>query len=459
MSKKIENKEKLEEKTNKSKEPVKENKKNNNENLKKNSSEKKSNKNKEKSKKDKGFIIRIILIIAILVLATVLIIFKFVLGKNKKSETGNTIGNIRNFGYIADDANYLYFMSPNDEGSTLGIRKISKNDLTGKSELLVSDDWQIAGLNCYKDYLYFITMTSFENTENASNDLGDSSSSDTDTIDNKIYKMKTDGTELTVINDNEFNNGDYQLFIVNDKIYYIGIDECIYTMDLEGNNKTKLNDNASGFIGVTDDYIFYNKAIENSSGDQTYVTYMMNIDGSNEHPISDGELLYDINIVDGYIYYITKNRYISRMKLDGTDQKMLSDQTAYRLNVTNDGIYYLNYYQVDGENAGVAIYRMDLDGSNVTELTKLDKYTEVLCEFDNYIFYSDTDGKTGKFEIISKDGKQNIVLYSLDLSKFGDKATNTASTNSTDENNEVANSVSSENVDNSETTNTVNSVN
>lgn len=402
-------------------------------------------KNKKNPKKIVLIIIAIILILAIIICILFIPkdssgrtiaqkIYSFFAGES--NTVGNTIGNIRNYGYAVTDNDYLYFMCPNDEGTAIGIRRIAKDDLTGTSEMLIEGDWQIVGLNYMDGYIYFITMANPEDEDSE------------DIVDNKIYRMKTDGSEATIINDNDFNNDCYEIYVVRDKIYYIGIDECIYYMDLDGNNRTKLNDNASGFIGITEDYIFFNKIIEDEveetddSSVINYETYMMDLDGSNEHPVMEGEKLYNINVVGDYIYYQTNYGYPSRVKLDGTENTMLSDEVAYSMIATEEGIFYLNYYKEDGVNAGVAIYRMDLDGSNITELTKLDSYSTMLCEFGDWLYYSDNDDYEGRFELISKDGKQSIVLYNLDLSIYDtdsetDKNDNTVSQEDTETVNEV----------------------
>lgn len=386
----------------------------------------KDNIEKNVKEKNNGKKIKIVVLFAIIVIVIIGAILILNLKKTKNT-VGNTIGNIRNYGYIVTDDKYLYFMSPNDEGSALGIRKIAKNDLTGQSEMLIEDNWQVVGLNYMDGYLYFITMA----------DPVDSNSDDI--VDNKIHKMKTDGTDHTIINDNDFNNDCYEIYVVKDKLYYIGIDECIYYMDLDGNNKTKLNDYASGFLGITDKYIFFNKILDgdnaqDGSDTSNFETCMMDLDGSNEHAIIEGEKLYNINLVGDYIYYQTQEGYPSKVKLDGTENTMISNEVAYSMNVTDDGIFYFNYYKVDDTNAGVAVYRMDLDGSNVTQLAKLDTYSEMLCEFGDWLFFSDSNNEEGRFELISKDGKQSIVLYSLDLSiYYEDDETNTDSENTTEE--------------------------
>lgn len=383
-------------------------------------------KEKTEAKEKKGGNKKTIIICVIAVLIIVAIVLCVLIFKKNSSENavGNNIGNIRNYGYVTEDDKYLYFMAPNDDGTALGIRKISKDDLTGDSEMLIEGDWQLVGLNYMDGYLYFITMTS--------------SDSESDDIDNKIHRMKVDGSEDTIINDNEFNNDCYEIYVVKDKLYYIGTDECIYKMDLDGSNKIKMNDEKSGFIGITEDYIFYNKKLEIDESTATvddlvnldYETWVMNLDGSNAHVISEGKKLYSINVVGDYIYYETENGYPSKIKIDGTEDTMLSSETAYNMIVTEDGIFYFNYYKVDGTTAGIAVYRMDLDGSNVKELAKLDSYSEMLCEFGDWLYFSDSDTEKGRFKIVSKDGRQVVVLYDLDLSKISTDET-TSDTNTT----------------------------
>ena len=92
---------------------------------------------------------------------------------------------------------------------------------------------------------------------------------------------------------------------------------------------------------------------------------------------------------------------------------MLSDQTAYSMNVTEEGIFYLNYYKQEGKNVGVAVYRMDLNGENIKELKKLDEYSPSLGEVDDWLFYTDQKSGEGRIELLSKDGKRTFTLFSM----------------------------------------------
>lgn len=378
-------------------------------------------KTKNKSEKGTKIAIGIVIILIICVIIELFteffsnsfskIKYNYMKSKGLVSVEGNTIGNIRNHGYVVSDEEYLYYMSPNKISSKIGIRRIRKDNLKGVPEVLIEDIWEITGLNYLDGYIYFVTFKL------------EASEDDEYNIDNKIHKMKVDGSEHTIINDNEFNDICYEIYAIEDKVYYIGEDEGIYYMDLDGNNKTKLNNDNCGFVGITKDYIFYNvpknrEDKEEQTNNIDFTTYMMNRDGTNAHPVVEDTKMFCINVVNDYIYYVDQNRYLFKVNIDGTDRKMISQTTAYNLIVTEDGIYYNNYYNIDENNQGIGLYRMDLNGENITQLAKIDTYSESLGEFDNWLFYTDNNENEGRFMLVSKDGTQIITLYRLDFSQF-----------------------------------------
>ena len=152
----------------------------------------------------------------------------------------------------------------------------------------------IVSLNIYKNYIYFIGS-------------GTETYLEEDDVDNKIYRMKTDGTNLEVLNDNELNNDCYEIYVLNAEI-------C--KMDLNGANKSVVADNGTGYLGITKDYIIYNSDVGNDAED--YVTYIMNIDGTDAKPIIEGKRLYSVNVEGDYIYYGDSNKNIYKTKIFGT---------------------------------------------------------------------------------------------------------------------------------------------
>jgi hypothetical protein len=229
-----------------------------------------------------------------------------------ESSVGNTTANINNYGYITEDDKYLYYMCPTQNGRYIGISKVSKKDITGKQEVIVEGVWEITSINSYGEYIYFVTLS--ENDVDEDDEVSDK-------VDNKIHRVKKDGTNHEIINDNEFHNYSYKMVVAHNKVYYIGEDQCIWYMDLDGKNKTRLNDNATGFELITDKYIIYNMRETSDDDTTSTVTYIMDLDGKNSRTVN-GERLFTSVIYDDYIYYLTSDRYLHRINIDGTNDEI-----------------------------------------------------------------------------------------------------------------------------------------
>lgn len=341
-------------------------------------------------------------LVAIVVVVLLVMLLGNLTGGNN---AGNTIGNVRNYGYAVEDGNWIYYLSPNEDSSEIGIFKI-KNNGKDKQQLYMSG-LDIVSLNVYKGYIYFIGSATETYTED-------------DQVDNKIYRMKTDGSGLEILNDNELSNDCYEIYAVNDAVYYIGLQAEVCKMDLNGSNKTVVADNGTGYLGITDKYIIYNKL--SSETDVEYVTYIMNIDGTDAKPIIEGKRLYSVNIEDNYIYYSDSNKKLYRTKIGSNVEETLYDNIeTYNLN-TNDGYaYYLNY--VDAENADytVCLYRVKLDGSTQTpeNLKEMETYSSFIDIVGNWVIYMDSSEEAGFINLVNKDGKgDEIELYRLNYSEF-----------------------------------------
>lgn len=354
----------------------------------------------------------IVLIIAIVILAIAIILVAFsslrhaiwrLLGIEAKE--GNSIGNINNLGYATEDSKYIYYMGPSNDGQYIGINKVSKKDLTGLQTRLIEGTWEIASINSYGDYIYFVTLSQ--------NDV-DENDRDADEVDNKIHRVKKNGDQKDeILNDNEFNNYAYKMVVVGGKIYYIGEDECIWYMDLNGNHKTRLNENATGFEAINDKYILYNMPAF-KDGEETTVSYIMDRNGKNAREIN-GERIFTPILYKDYIYYLTEDRYLHRMGIDGKNDEMLSDSKIYNLNVSDNGIYYFNEIRskTTGEVQALAVYRMDLDGKNNKKIYTLEESSNSLCLLNDWVFFLDSNDEEGRMEIISLDGKQKVDLFIL----------------------------------------------
>lgn len=316
---------------------------------------------------------------------------------------GNTIGNIRNYGYSTTDGKYIYYLAPNEDSTAVGIFKIKK-DGKGEPKQLFMEDMDVVSINVYKGYLYFIGVSP------------DAYSSE-DELNNKIYKMKTNGDKLTVINDNEFNNDCYEIYVIDGHVYYIGTDNNIYKMSLNGTDRTLVSENATGYLGITEDYIIYN--VE-TAGAEDYTTYIMNIDGTNQRPILEGQRLYSVNIAKDYVYYTNIDKQICRTKIDSGESEMLLDTTAYNMNLKDNYIYFLNYKDAENSDYTVCLYKIKTDGSEkvATVIKELETYSSFINVVGDWVIYMDSGETEGFINLVKTDGSDTVCVYLLDYTEY-----------------------------------------
>lgn len=143
------------------------------------------------------------------------------------------------------------------------------------------------------------------------------------TDDNKLYKIKIDGTEKTKVSDEKFCNYFFngQLIIDDGWIYYVKhnsedqlFEGKLYKMRTDGSDNQLIIDSLVGIINIYKDYIFYSNAEDNNR------IYRINKDGSNKKIISNLSV-YCINIVGDYLYCHSYSSLdlVHMMNLDGIE--------------------------------------------------------------------------------------------------------------------------------------------
>lgn len=356
------------------------------------------------NKTGKAIIPIIIAIIAVVIVAILVVVGFTIL--NKKGN-GNTIGNIRNYGYGAVSGNWIYYLSPNEDSSNVGIYKVKKDGKDKKELLMNENNEEIVSINVVGNYIYFIQIV-----QEADNDE--------DQVNNKICRIKKDGSDFQVINDNEFNNDCYEIYVINGKVYYIDTDANVAKMDLDGSNKTVVSENGTGYLGITEDYIIYNDYKDESSDE--YVTYIMDIDGQNKRTIVEGKRLYSVNVEGEYIYYTGEDKKIYRTKVDSNEEEVVYDTEAYNLNVVGEYAYYLNYVDAESEDLAVGVYKVAVepaDGKQAELLKTLDSYSSFLNVVDNWVLYMDSSENAGWINLLKTDGSaETVQLFYLDYEQY-----------------------------------------
>lgn len=376
---------------------------------------------KEKGNK-RGIIIIAAIVVAVIALVLVVLVNRGVFEKN--NVIGNSIGNVRNYGYATYQKGWVYYVAPSDgKIENVGIFK-SRLDGTAKKELKPEGwekGWNVMSLNAVGDYIYFIATQ--KNNTTATNN---SEAINQDAIDNKIYKMKIDGTDLTLINDNDFYDESYEIYVVGDKIYYIGKDINIYSMDLNGENRVALSKSMTGFLAINENYILYNdypEVITEETTNKDYVTYIMNLDGTDSHEVN-GKKLVSACIIDDYIYYTDDNKYLCKVRVDGTDDEVLVKKQVYNLNASDKYLYFYCYKNEEENDFTVCLTRVAKDGSGLNNIKELKRYSQFLDIVKDCAFYMDSADGYGYIYLYNHNKGTNYELFKVDYNNITDSSTN-----------------------------------
>lgn len=154
--------------------------------------------------------------------------------------------------------------------------------------------------------------------------------------DNCIYKVKTDGTGRTLVDKGRFK----QLRIYNGRLYCSEYnDEVVYSMKLDGTDKKVIIDNVyTELLTFVDNYVYYNN-YDNVKYD--YI-YRLNLEDNSITTIKIKGAKW-INVSEKYIFYADiNNGTVYRADLDGSNILQLSSRLGYICHLSGDWLYYIS---------------------------------------------------------------------------------------------------------------------
>ena len=347
-------------------------------------------------------------------LIVLIIIILCIKGNGGKTDVVKKVGNLREYGYADIDGGWIYYIAPDAELSKMGIYKIKENG-DKPQELNIIGNYDIMSLNVYKNYLYFIVQSS------------SNYSKDGDVFDNKIYKMKTDGSELEVINDNEFHNNCDTIYVMNDEIYYLGLDAKLYKMNLKGKNRRLVSEEVFSIVKpannyvVTDKYIIFNR--DNPLTSTTpYTTRIMGIDGKGVEDIIPDEYLSYMDMDSSYIYFTDKDNKLCKTKFKSKKKEELyTTRKVYHLNIKGNYAYFYSYT----DDNDVALYRLNLNSpeKGAQAIKVLNNTAPCLNIVGDKLYYTDRDDEGG-FAIRllnTKDLSKTTTIYSYDYTELDEE--------------------------------------
>ena len=252
---------------------------------------------------------------------------------------GMNLGNIANSGFWTFQGQEVFYTAGHD----LGIYNLETGDLSkldyhgGHHKYIVGNDLyfsHITGIrkadlstgeyvqltnftatyiNVYEDWVYFVNYRE----------------------DDKVYRMRTDGSDLQELSSLE----SVRILLQYDGyLYFNPYSEYnkLYRMKLDGSDLVMINDQWVVFFMIYDDKLYMSQ--EGIPG-----IYVSNLDGSNISKLTDYYGPY-LNIVNDYIFYnnAVENNQLYRMKLDGSQNELWLDQRVSYMCVNDDYLYFFN---------------------------------------------------------------------------------------------------------------------
>lgn len=260
---------------------------------------------------------------------------------------GSTNSNRSSGGYFVKAGDDLIFV-----GMSEGMDGIYRRNLIEANAPLeqISLD-QARNLNVWKDWVYYINESDYSG----------------------IYRMRADGSEPQIVLDQSVGN----LVIFGNWMYFLNHNDNqrIYKAKVDGSELTKISDSEGLFsFSLEGEWLVYA-----SSQGQTMVKVKM--DGSDEQVVTSTSSTY-LTSDNGWIYYGDDNTRIalSKVRMDGSENQNLISHLASHVHIHQDRIYYF-----DGVEE--AIMKMDVNGQNITKISKKGDFGWIHVIDDKLYFY------------------------------------------------------------------------
>jgi len=170
-----------------------------------------------------------------------------------------------------------------------------------------------------------------------------------------------------------------------------------------------------GWTAADNEYFYY---IDWGNFGETTKIIKINSQGEKTLVIEGHDLdFFNLNALDGYIYYSDTCQNLYRIKNDGSCKTRLNtDYKVKYANIIGEWIYYCNVDDFSQPNTG-QIYKMKLDGSNKTSL--INKRCTIEGISRSWIYYRDCQDQGARYKMhLDGSGKEKINIRFLDSPNF-----------------------------------------
>ncbi|NQF16333.1 DUF5050 domain-containing protein [Brevibacillus sp. HB1.3] len=314
-------------------------------------------------------------IASLIVSITIFLLFTLY-GCTTSTSESSSLGSYASPGSVATQGDWIYY---NDNG-------LYKMKQDGSSLQKLSSDWAdditVAG-----DWIYYTRNRPYESLYKLELDTYDINDTYEDTY--ELIKIKTDGSSKTIVksadmallNSNvEDPNNVYASYVIDDTIYYQSSWAALYRMDVDGGNEKRLLDYVGGLY-FYQDWIIY-------TTDNVGQLYKMKRDGTQNTLISEEELEV-IGVSNDFIYFtkwVNENGVVDVFKIGLNDSKASLVKQGFLgtegMIVSGSFMYYLS-----NSSDMITLERMNLEDGQITKLHPFSGYSSLKMSGDqDYLF-------------------------------------------------------------------------
>ncbi len=279
---------------------------------------------------------------------------------------GNTSGNTANYAYRVEVGDDIVFANSRDH---FRIYR-SQQDL---SEVIKISDRSGVYLNTWDDWIYFMEMEGDHRIVRVRSDGSDEEVfSDTSVFPyggmilsegwiyyvnqkdgNRIYQLSLDGS----VNKKLMDVSALRLNGYKQNLIYIDSDaQSLMSLGVDGGDIRMLAQDVGELTLVAEDWVYFNKVTDNHS------LYRVKTDGSGEMKVGDLRV-FSLNVHQGRLYFsdLNHNYRLSSAKLDGSDVRVIREDSSSDILFIHGWLYYLNHsdsgreYRIKGNDREAVI--------------------------------------------------------------------------------------------------------
>ena len=218
-----------------------------------------------------------------------------------------------------------------------------------------------------------------------------------------LHKKSTTDDSETIIKPYISGNSFFRYVFYKDFLYYQGVDHYLYKVRLDESNRSKVsNEKIDKSFCIVNDWIYFiNSSLAES-------LYRIKVVGSGLARVGTEEEIREFLIYQGEIFFLNSNNDLFKMDIKGKNKLLLTPDALYSFNTKGNWVFFKN--KADNE----FLYKIDLNGKSKQKVN--DEHSSFINIVGDWIYYVN---EKSEFIRMKDDGtgKQNLTKEIRDIAQ------------------------------------------